>query len=505
MPNGSHPGRTECAANHNALRRQLRVMNRFQAGASQWNPLLDGMADSRPKNPTTAKAGEADHRETQIELLHDGADGIRIPVVAGEVLVSFNPAVTGGPAELLHQFGFGDGEDLSRREDRVFSRYRFGGRRADLKGAIDAVIDFANKVNREAEQHRDEQNDKPNDEQNEAAGRNRKAIEVAPNALIAMNVVTKSKSGAEPACCQPGERPSVEKPHGMVVVIDTGKFLDGHREDWLKDVDGEDDPRVDGDDYLLPSAGHGTFVAGVIRQVCPSTTVHVLDVIDADGLASDTAVAERIRDAAAYIEREAGAGVINLSIGDETYRDRKPLAIEAALAEVAEMGTIAVVAAAGNRNSGKKVYPAALDGVVAVASLTNEFLPSSWSNRGEWVDFSAIGEGIVSTFVEGDERPGTGRPDDPNDPEPDSWVGPKPWAVWTGTSFAAPQIAARLAEILARDGGSADAAVATLKTEILKAGTGQVITDFGLALQDPGGLMYVVEPQRPDGDPGPIA
>jgi hypothetical protein len=42
---------------------------------------------------------------------------------------------------------------------------------------------------------------------------------------------------------------------------------------------------------------------------------------------------------------------------------------------------------------------------------------------------------VVSTFVAGTETPEA-------DPDgPDTFAGPDPWASWSGTSFAAPQIA----------------------------------------------------------------
>ena len=470
-----HAGRSDCVANFNALRRQLGVMDRFQGGAEAWNSLLDAVATGRPSSGVDpsgtgaegAPAGSAGYR---IALLRESEHEVAIPVVANEILVALGPNPRIDADDILEEFGFtveGD-EPLLRTELRSVWKYQFRGRRADIKGAIDALYETAIGF-RERNEGEDPQ------------------VEVAPNTLMAMNVVTKSKSGAEPACCHPGDPETpVGDGDGLVVVIDTGIHADGHAAGWLAGVGGDPDPRIDTQGYLFPSAGHGTFVAGVIRQVRPGTRVHVIDVIDDDGLACDVDVANAIKDAAAHIAANGGRGVISLSIGDETYRGIEPLAIRTALAEIAHPD-IAIVAAAGNRNSGKKVYPAALEGVQAVASLTNDHLPSSWSSRGSWVKFSAIGEGVVSTFVGGEERPGSGRPEDRNDPEPDLWVGTKPWAVWTGTSFAAPQVAALLAERIAA-GLSADEAVASLEAD------GGSITNFGAVVEDRGGLMVVTDP-----------
>ncbi|MGH9191462.1 MAG: S8 family serine peptidase, partial [Acidimicrobiales bacterium] len=61
------------------------------------------------------------------------------------------------------------------------------------------------------------------------------------------------------------------------------------------------------------------------------------------------------------------------------------------------------------------------------------------SSRGAWVDVSTIGEGVRSTFVPGIEHPST---DYRFDEFPKS-----AWALWSGTSFAAPQVAGAIAKI----------------------------------------------------------
>ena len=91
----------------------------------------------------------------------------------------------------------------------------------------------------------------------------------------------------------------------------------------------------------------------------------------------------------------------------------------------------------------------------SIASLT--MLPSSVSRCSNWsVRFasatrcpfrkpcarsycSAVAEGVVSTYVEGKESPEL-------DLQPDTY-GPDPWAFWSGTSFAAPQVAGAVARL----------------------------------------------------------
>jgi subtilisin family serine protease len=110
---------------------------------------------------------------------------------------------------------------------------------------------------------------------------------------------------------------------------------------------------------------------------------------------------------------------------------------------------VLVVCAAGNSADCNPVWPAALagefDNVVAVAALDPTGEPAPWSTHGDWVTCSTIGEGVVSTYVEGTE-------DGPliDDPDPDTY-GPDSWACWTGTSFAAPQITGALVRLMSED------------------------------------------------------
>ena len=47
-------------------------------------------------------------------------------------------------------------------------------------------------------------------------------------------------------------------------------------------VDDEDEPNDDGD-FLDFEAGHGTFIAGIIRQICPDAEVHIAGVLSSFG------------------------------------------------------------------------------------------------------------------------------------------------------------------------------------------------------------------------------
>ena len=158
-------------------------------------------------------------------------------------------------------------------------------------------------------------------------------------------------------------------------------------------------------------------------------------------MASEVDVADAMMRAA-----DDGAHVINLSLGMQAVDDGNPCpALKEAVADILNRDEPpAIVASAGNYGTTEKVYPAALDGVVSVAGLQAVQDPQSttppdgadWSTHGDWVVCSTVGEGIVSTFVKGQEDPVFGD----NDVYPHNGQGDS-WAVWTGTSFAAPQIA----------------------------------------------------------------
>jgi subtilisin family serine protease len=121
--------------------------------------------------------------------------------------------------------------------------------------------------------------------------------------------------------------------------------------------------------------------------------------------------------------------------------------LEAALAIVASRHPdVLVIAAAGNSGSTAKCWPAAFPTVVGVASLTAAMQGSAWSNHGDWVRCSTVGEGVVSTYVEGQE-------DDAVDKNGADTFGPQSWALGTGTSFAAPQITGSLAQLMSANPG----------------------------------------------------
>jgi subtilisin family serine protease len=306
-----------------------------------------------------------------------------------------------------------------------------------------------------------------------------------PNYLATMAAVSKGIGGPEPTPPPPPTTPPPADIAGAglagaspvkVAVIDTGIGDVSRVDPWLRvertadNVD-ELDVLPSGPDGLLDySAGHGTFVAGVVQRVAPQAEVRVYRAADTDGFATDDDIAAAILQA-----YDDGAQVINMSMGIRTTDDTPPPATAAAVATVLadSGGATVIVASAGNFGDTSTVFPAALPGVHAVAGLTAHLAPASWSCYGDGIAFSTVAEGIRSTFVTGRESPVF-------DPSPDIFPqsgNTVPWAMWSGTSFAAPQIAGVVARISYEEGLEPRAAVEKL------AEFGKEIAGFGRAMR----------------------
>ncbi|MGV9528638.1 type VII secretion-associated serine protease mycosin [Streptomyces cellulosae] len=182
-------------------------------------------------------------------------------------------------------------------------------------------------------------------------------------------------------------------------------------------------------DHTDDQVGHGTKVAGIIAArpregtgfvgLAPNATIIPIRQNDADSSGDSDSMARAIDHAVAR-----GADVINIS-QDTT----KPLSNTSALAEAVRKAIeqkVVVVASAGNDGldgKQKNTYPAAFDGVLAVASSDRNNERAAFSQTGSFVGVAAPGVDIVSTV------PGGGQCTD------------------SGTSFSAP-FAAGVAALL---------------------------------------------------------
>jgi hypothetical protein len=238
-----------------------------------------------------------------------------------------------------------------------------------------------------------------------------------------------------------------------VAILDSGAAL-GHA--WFAGrVEGDiEAPKLDARGRLQCNSGHGTFVVGMVLRRAPGARVTAYQVFDDGMIVDDFTVARRLLDLAA-----SDAKVVNLSIGGYTHDDLGMVAISAALRHLFEhRPDTVVVAAAGNDATNKPCFPAADHRVVAVGAVRPDgsggWRRACFSNYGPWVDACAPGVGLLSTFVDhdgplvpnevltqcighlgGEDRMPVGR-----------FTG---WARWSGTSFAAPVVAAQIAAAIA--------------------------------------------------------
>lgn len=207
--------------------------------------------------------------------------------------------------------------------------------------------------------------------------------------------------------------------------------------------------------------GHGTFVAGEIAAatnnaegiagIALTAQLLVAKVVRNDGTISLEAEANGIRWAA-----DSGARVINLSIGG--LRDPKNLSrdtfseLEAAAVDYAVAKGALVVAAVGNNDQAPSTpwpyasYPAALPHVIGVSSIGRDNSVSGFSNRDPvFNDIAAPGEDILSTLPRSLTRENPSCVD-----QGYSDCGSDDYRHARGTSFAAPQVSAAAALVLAQ-------------------------------------------------------
>jgi hypothetical protein len=303
----------------------------------------------------------------------------------------------------------------------------------------------------------------------------------------------------------------------VVVVPDTGigrhPWLDGPLTAVLRDLDGvpvgppgglDPDPedkgvRNDLTGVLDRLSGHGTFIAGVVRQAAADARLVGLPVLDSSGavaegdvhrtLAALWVLHARAQDAGfpGFDPDDLGQGfvvdVLNVSMGfyhqDGVVEDHP---LRDLLRLLGDRGVL-VVAAAGNDATRVPLYPAGWAAgveapkdrstvpLVAVgASNPDGETVALFSNAGPWVTTHAPGVNVVSTLptsFQASANPSRSTPGDGGAlrARTDRDDMRRGFAVWSGTSFAAPDVAGRVADRLAelaRQGGtSVDPAVMT--------------------------------------------
>jgi hypothetical protein len=143
----------------------------------------------------------------------------------------------------------------------------------------------------------------------------------------------------------------------------------------------------------------------------------------------------------------SGIDVLNLSLICQTEDGDAPLTLRAAVDRVPP--NVVIVAAAGNHGApptdpvdGRPVldprspaFPAALDRVIAVGASTRDGRITPFTPRdAQWVELVALGDEVVSTYLDGAVRQ--------DDDTVDLFTG---WARWSGTSVSAALISGAIA------------------------------------------------------------
>ncbi len=408
-----------------------------------------------------------------IDLLDWRGDGEVLPVVAGELFVEVHETMKHDFTKMsstLEALGW------SVRDDPANKQQAIPGTQSETESVTVVRLEAADRDTKNLKQ---------------ALGiLNEGGWTAGPNHIMPLAWTIKGKAGPEIDCEPLGKLKGSEESGSLIIAVDTGlagmedlgrtdgRLARAHGDrDLLDEVDRNGNPQPDG--CLDLGAGHGTSVAGVIESVDPTLDIKILKALGPDGVGDEATIARTILAAA---EQLGNCGVINLSFGSQSYNDQPPMLLSTELAKLGlteSQSQLCVVAAAGNWGDDRPSWPAAMPGVISVGGLNEDGGPAEWSSRGEDVAFSAQAEGIVVPYVVGKETPGTSDPGDPYDEYPDRWDGPNPNALWLGTSFAAPQVAAKLAHYLSKHQGASRAdAVEWLE------GHGEPLEDFGVRLPD---------------------
>ena len=184
----------------------------------------------------------------------------------------------------------------------------------------------------------------------------------------------------------------------------TGKIIEGYN-------------AFEGNEDYHDEHGHGTHVAGIagaitnnmdgIAGVSWNNPLLAVKVLDHNAEGNSFSIAKGIIWAVDH-----GAKVINLSLGDSHNSEIMHDAIL-----YAYKNDVVLIAASGNDNVEEPMYPAAYSEVLAVSAVTPHGEKAFFSNYGDYIDVTAPGEHIPSTFP-GDQ-----------------------YVIMSGTSMASPHVA----------------------------------------------------------------
>lgn len=251
-----------------------------------------------------------------------------------------------------------------------------------------------------------------------------------------------------------------EPGHGVQVgLLDTKMY----RNPWLDGgylATADDLLEIPSSGDLPAPEGHATFIAGLILHQAPGAQLTVRRAMGTQALGKVWDVAKAMVQVA-----DEGVHILNLSFGCYTDDGQPPLVLAKAVQRLSR--DVLLVAAAGNhgnieelRDKGDAaawmknikdttpVWPAAFPEVTAVGATDAFGEPAPFSPKLPWVDVTARGVGVKSTYLTGLVR--LSRPASDSNPTQEF----DGFATWDGTSFAAGTVSGAVA---ARIGPSCDA------------------------------------------------
>jgi hypothetical protein len=212
---------------------------------------------------------------------------------------------------------------------------------------------------------------------------------------------------------------------------------------------------------LAALAGHANFVAGVVGLYARHADISIINHNglyhpDSDDLPTEATVARSLI-------RAKGAAVINVGFAFAPFA---PDPVNAAVSCIWQKAL---------RHLGSRTV------VVAPAGKMWHFERSCFSNDGEWAKCYAPGERVTAPFLHVNmelEDWGETQPPECASPvqtasTPQDFTATQSWAVWQGTSFAAPYAAAKICEEIATHGRAPGDAWDTVRQ------AGQVTTNAG--------------------------
>lgn len=290
---------------------------------------------------------------------------------------------------------------------------------------------------------------------------------------VPVTVVARPPARRDPDALPGGRRP-------VVALLDT--LVDGRAgtpaerpgdEPWLGESSA-DGPWVNATEYgwrwpknppmptldLQVYTGHGTFSAGLIRQVAPDARILSVPVMHSDG----AVWADHLINAFGWLYEKAKQieGFVDIVCCPITVEAVLPADqallgwLRRVVGALGELG-VQVVVAAGNTGSETPTFPGGFTAsspdslpakpVISVGALNPNGTKAYYSARGDWVSVWERGTSVVSLFppVSGLGNPEVGPSEGFESLDPDHFTG---WARWSGTSFAAAIHAGKLARQL---------------------------------------------------------